>query len=1082
MAMVSPKLRGDMARRTRAVSARKPASGLISAKPPSRSSSLPAPSRPKMHDLDNTISAPRTRDDDGAINHTEVLSDVITPPTKISRIARSGSGSERSVPPTSSVVRFRLDIDNDEEHLRSTASSAPSQGQRADDKIIRVLGEENLRPSLKKMSAVPATPAATGAQKTARKNVDKEDRTSHSSKAAGDEDRTGDQNQEEEEISGDSLSGGVGVEAHSPESSPRQGLKSTEEENIAFCRDTSGGPALDLGIPGKLMELMEDRDKAVHLCLQYRSKLKTAESSLRSEERRGSGLKRQLREATAAGEATKKLFEQMMEKARAEEGEKLRREARANQDEKNAKNLADEARKARLQLARAQKDLRDLWLERDELDALAKQATQGEEAARRRARQLEQVNARLRQKTESMAISGKKVVEEKAHAEARALAAEVAERDLRAAVEAIKRDFETTSSRVRTEQKTKQPSRTKRQGIVQPQVVFRLTALADGTERAGEATCPESDAGRTLESQRRRIKESTCLDEHARRIGKARGGGGGMLVNACATEAEVTRGKKCAVLTVAAVSNVAPIAWPTRRQLNPKFAVIPGRVNAISYPRRGTRVTIELPVEKKPPTEDKHREPEGDLEAVGRRASSVTEKAYDEAQKMEASSAEDKAYSDAQKVEEHSGYDGQAAPCPPPPLPRRPSDKLVVGPTPAPPLPSRPSNLSAGCTFSKTAPLLSDGSVCTAVCTPDAKLRLVGTGINNSENKFCLGDVEPTSVAEETGFGGSGRMSGSAEGGGRTAAGDVFESTATARSTTNDVYIGEEESHEAPPSAWVGEDKRETHSLEDESPAQSPKNEHSTSDMFASRLVEGVPVLKYGGKGKPKPKMLWVTPDLSELFYTRVGRTRNSKRTSHMPLAGLYVARGRSACPEVVDARHDRCFALLRDGTNNAVNNRHDTQHQNRTPGSELTTGTEEERRGSTAPGRLRWGLGGSRSPSCARGKSWRGGDGSNSMGHASGVDEPGSPMPRPGGREKMALETASVDECDKLVAEINHLMRRAGPKEDVVSSRGREIFHEWCRSAVEDDEAVPLVAAAMPLRKTGAEAQSALVGGRDDT
>ena len=270
MAMVSPKLRGDMARRTRAVSARKPASGLISAKPPSRSSSLPAPSRPKMHDLDNTISAPRTRDDDGAINHTEVLSDVITPPTKISRIARSGSGSERSVPPTSSVVRFRLDIDNDEEHLRSTASSAPSQGQRADDKIIRVLGEENLRPSLKKMSAVPATPAATGAQKTARKNVDKEDRTSHSSKAAGDEDRTGDQNQEEEEISGDSLSGGVGVEAHSPESSPRQGLKSTEEENIAFCRDTSGGPALDLGIPGKLMELMEDRDKAVHLCLQVR--------------------------------------------------------------------------------------------------------------------------------------------------------------------------------------------------------------------------------------------------------------------------------------------------------------------------------------------------------------------------------------------------------------------------------------------------------------------------------------------------------------------------------------------------------------------------------------------------------------------------------------------------------------------------------------------------------------------------------------------------------------------------------------------------------------------------------------------
>lgn len=40
------------------------------------------------------------------------------------------------------------------------------------------------------------------------------------------------------------------------------------------------------------------------------------------------------------------------------------------------------------------------------------------------------------------AISGKKAAEEMAHAEARALAAEEAERHLRAAVEAIKRDFE----------------------------------------------------------------------------------------------------------------------------------------------------------------------------------------------------------------------------------------------------------------------------------------------------------------------------------------------------------------------------------------------------------------------------------------------------------------------------------------------------------------------------------------------------------------------------------------------------------------------------------------------------------------
>lgn len=45
-------------------------------------------------------------------------------------------------------------------------------------------------------------------------------------------------------------------------------------------------------------------------------------------------------------------------------------------DEQSAKTLAEEVRKIRPQLARAQKDLRELWLERDELDALAKRAAQ----------------------------------------------------------------------------------------------------------------------------------------------------------------------------------------------------------------------------------------------------------------------------------------------------------------------------------------------------------------------------------------------------------------------------------------------------------------------------------------------------------------------------------------------------------------------------------------------------------------------------------------------------------------------------------------------------------------------------------
>lgn len=46
----------------------------------------------------------------------------------------------------------------------------------------------------------------------------------------------------------------------------------------------------------------------------------------------------------------------------------------------------------------------------------------------------------------------------------------------------------------------------------------------------------------------------------------------------------------------------------------------------------------------------------------------------------------------------------------------------------------------------------------------------------------------------------------------------------------------------------------------------------SYSNAFVPRLLEGIPVLKHSVKGKPKEKTLWVTPDLSEIYYTAVGR------------------------------------------------------------------------------------------------------------------------------------------------------------------------------------------------------------------
>ena len=79
------------------------------------------------------------------------------------------------------------------------------------------------------------------------------------------DDQTSDQ--EGTGFSGDSLIGTGGVEeAHSPGSS----RTSCEEENVEFSHEKSAEHALDLGMPGKLLELMEDRDKAVHLCLQVR--------------------------------------------------------------------------------------------------------------------------------------------------------------------------------------------------------------------------------------------------------------------------------------------------------------------------------------------------------------------------------------------------------------------------------------------------------------------------------------------------------------------------------------------------------------------------------------------------------------------------------------------------------------------------------------------------------------------------------------------------------------------------------------------------------------------------------------------
>lgn len=74
--------------------------------------------------------------------------------------------------------------------------------------------------------------------------------------------------------------------------------------------------------------------------------------------------------------------------------------------------------------------------------------SQGEQAGSKRIKKLELVVSSLREQVAALALSEHRAAEEAARAEARAASAEAAERDLRAAVEGIKTDFEVSMHHV----------------------------------------------------------------------------------------------------------------------------------------------------------------------------------------------------------------------------------------------------------------------------------------------------------------------------------------------------------------------------------------------------------------------------------------------------------------------------------------------------------------------------------------------------------------------------------------------------------------------------------------------------------
>ncbi|CAM9304225.1 unnamed protein product [Ectocarpus sp. 4 AP-2014] len=903
-------------------------------------------------------------------------------------------------------------------------------------------------------------------------------------------------------------------------STPSPAMAADEDANALLSRERAGTPASEMGTPKKLLELIEDRDRALHLCLQYRCKLRNTEGSLRAEERLASELKGQLREANAAGEATRKLFDQVMDKVRADEGRKIRQAASFREDDKSNTRFAEDARKARLQLTRARKDLRELWLERDELAKLAGQAIQGEQAGSKRIKKIELVVSSLREQVAALALSEHRTAEEAARAEARAASAEAAERDLRAAVEGIKTDFEALVHELRLREKQIRQMEAKNATLAVRSVPTSPTPRGHTRSRSPAGTgnaqgdnqrvsprtrrmTPESKGSvrvkelhksrsSSVDPSSARAKEATSLNTQALAHPQKRGKRG--------AEASISPGKNGRGSNAPPAAAVPSVVYPARKQLAPRKYEIPGRVMAMSYPRGVNRVTFtpsnthvttppatvpaSLParetvrpvgpipeeanccMEEVEEEEEEEEEEEKEEEEEGEVCSAPTEVAgtvTDDGRRPEAQLD--------RSGEEKSGASERSPPSP--------SQDCAVPPqSPSPRHCRQPA-----CTFSETA-------------APPASDHHSTVGMSNA-TEVTLADLE--GAAPEDGVvglgsaGGTERLTTDAEtqegadnGSAKGVPPPLAQTASTGGFSGDDDEPGEEKS--TPHGGKIEEAKSEAgHGVEatSEQPGLDEGRRDPDAAAFRPRLVEGVPVFKYGGRGKPKAKMLWVTPDLSEIFYTQAGRTKNSKKSSHMPLAGLCASKGWGDHPEPArSTTDDRCFALVQAADSLGHDNPHHKDKDGGGSGSDGAGADADEGGGgggdSPAPGRRKWGIGGALPANLVHGRRWRGGSGSaatttgpterlgvsatsawGSAAMAAAGAEPGAglgavPQHHPAGatRERMVLETTNAEECTALVDEINELVRRAGLQRGGggSSAQGRDLFDEWVRSAVGRD------------------------------
>lgn len=228
MAVASIGLRPTIDRRTQATHSLRSAPAL-SGSP--RSSSVPAAAR-QERDLDTILPLHGFGNDGTA---TTLPAGLALPTTNTRTAARSLSPA-------------RLGTHLERVERRFLARAADNRNARqADVEQADISTESSISPLVPK--APPTTPTAT-----VRQRAEDDIKT----RRAGAQDGT--------DISDDSLGGGQSGQAPSARASRSNPGKKMED--MGLFTERAKAPSSGLGMPGKLMELIEDRDRAVQLCLQ----------------------------------------------------------------------------------------------------------------------------------------------------------------------------------------------------------------------------------------------------------------------------------------------------------------------------------------------------------------------------------------------------------------------------------------------------------------------------------------------------------------------------------------------------------------------------------------------------------------------------------------------------------------------------------------------------------------------------------------------------------------------------------------------------------------------------------------------